>query len=84
MENGVNRLVWQSISVYPPPVESEPQPTAVPPQAITVNSVRLVYLWQSAHTTGLPDNIFMPAWEFAGTVDNGAAVTVWVTAVASR
>lgn len=83
MENEVNQLVWQSISVYPPPVESEPQATAVPPQAITINSARLVYLWQSAHTTGLPDNLFMPAWEFAGTADNGVAVTVWVTAVSS-
>ena len=77
----IDQLLWQKITVYPPQPEATPQPTAVPMQTVTIDSVKLVYLPQPASVTGLTDNLFIPAWEFAGVADNGARVTVWVTAV---
>jgi hypothetical protein len=75
------QLLWQKITVYPPQPEAVPQPTPVPIQTINIDSVKLVYLPQPASVTGLSENLFIPAWEFAGVADNGADVTVWVTAV---
>ena len=80
----VDRLLWQNITVYPPQHAAAPQPTAVPIQAVTVDSVKLVYLPQPASVTGLADNLFVPAWEFAGEADNGAQVTAWVAAISAE
>ena len=80
-ENGKDLLTWQKISVYPPQEDAEPAPTIAPVQTVTIKSVQLVYLPQPAFATGLPHNLFVPAWQFTGTADNGADVAVWITAV---
>jgi hypothetical protein len=77
----MEQLLWQKITVYPPQPGAVPQPTVAAIQTINIGSVKLVYLPQPASVTGLSDNLFIPAWEFAGVADNGAYVTVWVTAV---
>jgi hypothetical protein len=50
-------------------------------QALTIESAKLVYMSLPAFATGRADNLFIPAWQFAGTADNKAQVTLWVTAV---
>jgi hypothetical protein len=82
-EKETNRLIWQTISVYPPPIEGEPKQTAVPLQTITIEDVKLVYNRLPAFAAGMPDNLFIPAWQFTGMADNGFSVTVRVTAVMS-
>jgi hypothetical protein len=77
----MQQLLWQKITVYPPQPEAVQQPTVVAIQTINIGSAKLVYLPQPASITGLSDNLFIPAWEFAGEANNGADVTVWVTAV---
>jgi hypothetical protein len=81
MDGDMNHLLWQKITVYPPQPEAEPRPTAEPIQTVTIDSVKLVYLPQPASLSGLNENLFIPAWEFAGTADNGTEVTAWVTAI---
>ncbi len=79
--DNMNQLLWQKITVYPPQPEVAQQPTDVPIQTITIDSAKLVYIPQPASVSGLADNLYIPAWEFSGVADNGALVTVWVTAV---
>lgn len=79
--NGSDLLIWQKIAVYPPQPAIDPLPTAVPMQAIIIEDVKLVYHRLPAFAAGLPDDLFIPTWQFTGTADNGAQVEVWVTAV---
>jgi hypothetical protein len=80
--NGISQITWQKITIYPPPQpEDNLPPTAVPMQALTIESAKLVYMSLPAFATGRADNLFIPAWQFAGTADNKAQVTLWVTAV---
>lgn len=79
--DGLSQLAWQKITVYPPQPEAGPLPTFAPLRAIAVTSVRLVYTQLPAAAAGLADNLLIPAWRFVGAGDNGAQVTLWVTAI---
>lgn len=77
----ITLLHWQEISVYPPQEETIfPTPTG-PMKAVTIDSVKLVYLRMPAHVSGRTDNLYFPVWQFMGEADNGERVTMWVTAV---
>lgn len=78
---GQDQLLWQEITVYPLP-PTQPEPTAVPLQTISITAVQLVYLRLPATSTGSNEISYVPAWAFSGTANNGAQVVVWVTAVA--
>ena len=50
-------------------------------RAVSIDSVKLVYLRMPAHVSGRLDDLHFPAWQYSGTADNGEQVTLWVTAV---
>jgi len=79
--DGIQALNWQGITAYPPQAETiMPTPTG-PMQAVTIDSVKLVYLRLPAHNSGLADTLYFPVWQFKGVADNSERVTLWVTAV---
>lgn len=74
-------LNWQQISVYPPKEETIFPTATGPMKAVTIDSIKLVYLRMPAHVSGWTNNLYFPVWQFTGKADNRERVTMWVTAV---